>query len=241
MTNFNHNSSKIRILIVDDQNLIRQALQIYLEQENDFEIVGQAESGTIALEKIEPLNPDVVIIDLEMPDMDGFTVIELIQKHHYMTKLLVLSSYDDRKYVNRAISLGAKGYVLKGTPPHELANVIRNIYQGYFQLGPGLLDKLVINSENIARDRDTKIEEKINYLLNKFQTETNSLYNREIDNKLDRVSEDFNNKLDYRIRDLKFKKTEMGFEIKKLKNQISILVIGQICLLILLIISAVFF
>jgi DNA-binding NarL/FixJ family response regulator len=242
MTDFNHNSSKIRILLVDDQNLVRQAIQIYLEREQDLEIVGQAENGTIALEKVEMLDPDVIIIDLEMPGIDGFTVIESIRKYHKTkAKVLVLSSYDDRKYINRAIGVGAKGYVLKGTPPQELTNVIRNIHQGYFQLGPGLLEKLLVNSENSASNRERQIEDKINRLLKQFKTETTALYDRTIETKLGKISEDFNDRLDYRIRDLKFKNTEIGFEFKKVKNQIIILVIGQICLFILLIITAVFF
>ncbi len=242
MTDFNQNSSKIRILLVDDQNLVRQAIQIYLEREQDLEIVGQAENGTIALEKVEMLDPDVIIIDLEMPGIDGFTVIESIRKYHKTkAKVLVLSSYDDCKYINRAIGVGAKGYVLKGTPPQELTNVIRNIHQGYFQLGPGLLEKLLVNSENSASNRERQIEDKINRLLKQFKTETTALYDRTIETKLGKISEDFNDRLDYRIRDLKFKNTEIGFEFKKVKNQIIILVIGQICLFILLIITAVFF
>jgi DNA-binding NarL/FixJ family response regulator len=243
MTSFNNGEPKIRILIVDDQNLIRKALQVYLETEEDLEIVGQAASGAIALEKIEALRPDVIIIDLEMPDMDGFTVIELIKKHDRLTqiKILVLSSYDDSRYINRAISVGAKGYVLKGTPDRELANVIRNINQGYFQLGPGLFEKILLDSQNTASNRELNLEKRINSLLNKFKAEVSNLYDRAFDGKIDKLNEDLSEKLDFRINGLRLKHNEIGFEMRKINGQFLVLIIGQICLLILLIISVIFF
>jgi DNA-binding NarL/FixJ family response regulator len=243
MTSFNNGEPQIRILIVDDQNLIRKALQVYLEAEEDLEIVGQAASGAIAIEKIEALRPDVIIIDLEMPDMDGFTVIELIKKHDRLTqiKILVLSSYDDSRYINRAISVGAKGYVLKGTPSRELANVIRNINQGYFQLGPGLFEKILLDSHNTASNRELKFEKRLNSLLNNFKTEVSTLYEYAIDSKIGKLSEDLSDKLDFRINSLKIKYGEIGFEIRKINGQFLILTISQICLLTLLIIGVIFF
>jgi DNA-binding NarL/FixJ family response regulator len=133
----------IRILIADDQVMIRQALQIYLEPETDLEVVGMTDDGLATLEQMEILHPDVALIDIEMPGMDGLTATRTISERFAGTKVLILSSHDDGDYVDRALQSGANGYLLKNTPPHELANAIRSVYHGYFQLGPGLFEKLM--------------------------------------------------------------------------------------------------
>lgn len=131
----------ISVLLVEDQNSILQFLKTYLEQESDLEIVGVAVNGEEALHKIEQLQPDVVVMDIEMPKIDGLSATKIISQYFTQTKVLILSTHDDDYYLNDALQLGAKGYLLKNTPPQELANTIRAVNQGYFQLGPGLLEK----------------------------------------------------------------------------------------------------
>lgn len=133
----------IRLLVADDQNLIRHALQVYLETEKDLEVVGSAQDGKTTLEQIELLNPDVVLLDIEMPGMNGLNTTQIICQRFPETKVLVLSSHDDEYYINQALKMGAKGYLLKNTAAEDLAQVIRSVHKGYFQLGPGLSDKLV--------------------------------------------------------------------------------------------------
>lgn len=133
----------IRILLVDDQSLFRELLQILLEVEKDFEVVGRAHNGKMAIEQVELLKPDVVLIDIEMPEMDGLTATQIICKHFPEVKIIVLSSYDDEAYLANAFKAGAKGYLLKNTKPAELAGAIRSVYNGFSQVGPGLLQKLM--------------------------------------------------------------------------------------------------
>lgn len=132
----------IKVLIVDDQKLIRETLQLYLETQADLKVVGTAASGVTALEKIAATLPDVVILDLEMPGMSGITAIEIISDRYPEVKPIVLSSHDERDYINQAVLAGARGYFLKGTAPDVLIEAISRVHQGFFQLGSGLFDKL---------------------------------------------------------------------------------------------------
>jgi DNA-binding NarL/FixJ family response regulator len=134
----------IRILVADDQNLIRQALQVYLETESDLTVVGHAEDGLTALEKMEELSPDIALVDLDMPGMDGLTTTRIASQRFSKTKVLVFSSHDREEYINDAIQAGARGYLLKSTPAEELASAIRYVNKGYFHLGPGLFEKLIV-------------------------------------------------------------------------------------------------
>lgn len=132
----------IRILLVDDQKLIRQGLKALLELDSDIQVVGSASDGHSAVEQVEAYLPDVVLIDIRMPGMDGVTATQIICERFPDTKVLVLSGYDDEKYLADALRSGAKGYLLKDTPAEELIGAIRSIYKGYSQIGPGLLEKI---------------------------------------------------------------------------------------------------
>ncbi|MGK7898018.1 MAG: response regulator transcription factor [Xenococcus sp. (in: cyanobacteria)] len=153
----------IQILIVDDQNFTREAVKSILEQESDFEIVGLAENGVKALEKIAEITPDVAVVDLEMPEMNGFVLTEIIQQKFPRTKVVILSSCDDHASINSAVKAGAKGYLLKSTSGTELTDTIRYVQRGYFQLGPGLFEKLLSgfilensnNTENLSQLKNT--------------------------------------------------------------------------------------
>jgi DNA-binding NarL/FixJ family response regulator len=136
-------SAPIRLLIVDDQSLIRQGLKAMLEQEPDLQVVGDAENGKAALEMVAALQPDVVLMDIRMPEMDGRTATKLITQNFPKVKVLVLSTFDDDSYLTGAMRAGAKGYLLKNMPSSELANAIRFGHYGYTQFGPGLFDKLL--------------------------------------------------------------------------------------------------
>ncbi|WP_017316337.1 response regulator [Mastigocladopsis repens] len=138
----------IKVLLVDDQSLIRQGLKALLELEPDLEIVGEAENGEIAIHLIEQFYPDVVLMDIRMPVMDGVAASSEIQKRFPKIKVLVLTTFDDDEYVKAALQNGAMGYLLKDTPSEELAFAIRAVYKGYTQLGPGIVKKLVTQFSN---------------------------------------------------------------------------------------------
>jgi DNA-binding NarL/FixJ family response regulator len=134
----------IRIFLVDDQFLIRQGIKSLLESNSDMEVIGEAENGQLALEQVPTLQPDVVLMDIRMPVMDGVATTQAIAQHYPQTKVLVLTTFDDDEYVSQAMRLGAKGYLLKDSEPDELAMAIRAISKGHTQLGPGLFEKALL-------------------------------------------------------------------------------------------------
>ena len=119
----------IRILIADDANLIRQALNIYFKLEPNLEIVGTAENGKTALKLVEELNPDIVLMDMEMPEMDGLTATQIISERFPKTKVLMISSHNTQYYIDKALEVGANGYFIKSTPAEELSEAIQLIYE----------------------------------------------------------------------------------------------------------------
>jgi DNA-binding NarL/FixJ family response regulator/uncharacterized protein involved in exopolysaccharide biosynthesis len=133
----------IRILLVDDQKTIRETLKMMLDSAPDFQVVGTASDGHTAIEQVELLHPDVVLIDMEMPGLDGVSATRIINQQFSDVKVLVLSMHDDDTFISQSMQAGAMGYLLKTTPPQELRAAIRFVNRGYAQIGPGLLDKMV--------------------------------------------------------------------------------------------------
>ncbi|MBE9040877.1 response regulator transcription factor [Oscillatoriales cyanobacterium LEGE 11467] len=133
----------IRVLLVDDQAILCQALQTWLERESDLEVVGSAHDGETAIEQVEVLKPDVVLLDIQMPGMDGIAATQILSERFGDTKVIVLSGYDNDSYLGNALRAGAKGYLLKNTAAEDLANTIRSVHKGYSQVGPGLFDKIM--------------------------------------------------------------------------------------------------
>ena len=135
--------AKIRLLLVDDQMIIRQGLRSLLEAKPDLEVVGEAENGQQAIAQVETLQPDVVLMDVRMPIVDGVAATRAICQQFSQTKVLVLTTFDDDEYVSEAMRLGARGYLLKDTHSDDLAAAIRAVHKGYTQMGPGLLEKAI--------------------------------------------------------------------------------------------------
>lgn len=135
--------AKIRLLLVDDQMIIRQGLKSLLEAKPDLEVAGEAENGEQAIAQVEMLQPDVVLMDVRMPVMDGVAATQIICRQFSKTKVLVLTTFDNDDYVSQAMRMGARGYLLKDTDSNDLAAAIRAIHKGYTQLGPGLLEKAI--------------------------------------------------------------------------------------------------
>ena len=135
----------IRILIVDDQNFTRKAIQAILEQEEGIEVIGQAANGIEALKFIQYNIPDIALVDLEMPEMNGYNLTYQIARNFNKTKVIILSVNDDRDSIDTAVKAGARGYLLKTTSGKEIADTIRYVQRGYFQLGPGLFEKILSN------------------------------------------------------------------------------------------------
>lgn len=134
----------IRLLLVDDQSIVREGLSSLLQARDDLEVVGEAENGQIAVERAIALRPDVVLMDVRMPVMDGVAATRAIHDQLPDTHILVLTTFDDDEYVIKALRYGARGYLLKDTPSEELAQAIRAVHRGYTHLGPGLFEKVTM-------------------------------------------------------------------------------------------------
>jgi len=134
---------KIRILIVDDHAVVRKGLSAILETEPDLEVIGEAENGNQAVWKARSLQPDVILMDLVMPEKDGIEAIKEIKKENDAAKILVITSFAEDEKVFPAIKSGALGYLLKDSSPDDLIQAIHEIYQGKASLHPTIARKLI--------------------------------------------------------------------------------------------------
>jgi len=135
---------KIRLLIVDDQVLFLESLSTFLRNyAEDIEVVGLAKNGREALEKAAALRPDIVLMDVHMPVMDGVEATGRLVEKHPGIRILILSTYDEDEYVRSALKLGAAGYLLKDISPTELIASIRALKGGAVQISPQIAAKLM--------------------------------------------------------------------------------------------------
>ncbi len=132
----------IRILLADDQVLFRQGLAYLLSLEEDLEIIGEASNGKEVITLAQQLEPDVILMDIRMPILDGIVATRDIHQQYPQIQILVLTTFDEDEDVFRALSVGAAGYLLKNTPSAQLASAIRMLHQGYSQLGPTIALKV---------------------------------------------------------------------------------------------------
>ncbi|MCU0569487.1 MAG: response regulator transcription factor [Oculatellaceae cyanobacterium Prado106] len=132
----------IRLLLVEDQILLRDGLKRLLESKTDLQVVGEAGDGKAAIAQVEALIPDIVLMDVRMPIMDGVTATQQINQQFPAVKVLVLTTFADDEYVGQAMQAGAIGYLLKDTPTEDLAIAIRSAHKGYTQFAPGLFKKV---------------------------------------------------------------------------------------------------
>ena len=120
----------IRVLLVDDHAVVRSGLSFFLSTTNDIEVVGEAADGEQALRLCAQLQPDVVLMDMVMPRMDGFTAMQQIRQRYPAIRVLALTSFLDGEFVQRALQAGASGYLLKDVQARDLADAIRAAYAG---------------------------------------------------------------------------------------------------------------
>jgi hemolysin D len=133
----------IKILIVDDQQVIREKLQIALEKQPDFQVVGSAVDGDDAIRQVGLLNPDVVLLDIEMPGKDGLAAAAEIRSNFPGTRTVMLTSCDDVQSIRTALQNGAHGYLIKQQIDSSMMELIRSVSKGHMQFGPGLLEKVL--------------------------------------------------------------------------------------------------
>ena len=137
----------IRTLIVDDQNIIREGIKVLLEDSTEIELVGFAEDGETAIEQVKATQPNVVLLDIKLPGVNGLTVADRINTEFPQVKVIMLSSSEDEDYVRKAMSSSARGYLLKNVSSEELEWSIKLVHQGYSAFKSELLESISLDKE----------------------------------------------------------------------------------------------
>lgn len=172
-----------RVMIADDHKMVRQGLKQLLEMDGDIEVIQEAEDGCDCLEKLKIMKPDVLLLDINMPKMNGIETLETIRKEKIDIKILMLTVHGEVEYLLRAVDMGVDGYILKDSDSTELRTAIFNVMEGNNYIQSDLIP--LLNSKMIARDSDS---EKIK-LLTKRELEilinlSSGMFNKEIGEKL---------------------------------------------------------
>lgn len=133
----------IKVLIADDQELIRQSLQIVLDSKPELEVTDIAENGQEVIRCVRKNKPDVILMDIRMPKMDGVQCTKIIKENYPDIKIIILTTFDDDEYVYNALKFGASGYLLKGVSMDELVNAIVTVYNGRAMINPDIATKVL--------------------------------------------------------------------------------------------------
>jgi len=152
----------IRVLICDDQIVVCEGFKAILSTVKDIEVVGMAHNGEEAIEKIEQVQPDLILMDLKMPLMNGIQATLRIMKEYPYTRVLVLTTYDDDEWVFDAIRAGAHGYLLKNIPREELVKAIYNVMSGKTPVDPGVAGKLFSQVKGKNMEFDSSLLKELN-------------------------------------------------------------------------------
>src|SRR5919198_3841616 len=151
---------KITVLLADDHTVVRQGLRALLEAEEDMTVVGEAENGRQAVQMIKRLQPDVVVMDIAMPSLNGLEATRQVTKESPKSKVLILSSYSDDEYVQQLTDAGASGYLVKQTAAQDLVTAIREARKGNAFFSPTISKRLLDYQRRGASG--TRAQEKAN-------------------------------------------------------------------------------
>jgi DNA-binding NarL/FixJ family response regulator len=148
--------TKIRVLLADDHRILRDGIRALFDDQSDIEVVGEAEDGLKTVKMVAQLRPDVVVMDIAMPLLNGLEATRQIQRDHPRVKVLILTMHENEEYIRQVLAAGALGYVLKDAAARDLLGAIRAVYQGEAVLSPAIT-RLVI--EDYLRWGDIRAED----------------------------------------------------------------------------------
>jgi response regulator containing a cheY-like receiver domain and an HTH DNA-binding domain len=133
----------IAVGIVDDEAFVRSALRVYLSNTEDIEVIGEAAGGTEAISMVENSNPDVLLLDLQMPDLDGVEVTRRLREKGFTTRIVVVTAHVDDQYVPPALLAGASGYIVKDSEPQKIVQSVRDVTRGELVIDPQVIRYLI--------------------------------------------------------------------------------------------------
>jgi len=156
--------NQIKILLVDDHAVVRMGFKMLIEAEADIKVIGEAESGEVAVKLFQELKPDIIVMDITMPGIGGLEAIDRIMAKDKSTKILVLSAHEDSVHPKRVLNAGAMGYLTKRSAAEELIKAIKSIHQGKRYLEPNIAQQMAItqlsgetNPVEILSDREFEV------------------------------------------------------------------------------------
>ena len=174
----------VKVMIADDHSMIREGLAQLLELEGEFKVIAEACDGAECLSKLETVTPDVLLLDINMPTMNGLEVLQKIKDKKMKIKVLVLTVHNEVEYLLKAVDIGVNGYLLKDSESAELKKAILAVVNGENYIQPSLIP--VLNAKMIDRDSDSiKIESLTKRELEVLKNLSYGMYNKEIAEKLD--------------------------------------------------------
>jgi DNA-binding NarL/FixJ family response regulator len=147
----------IRVVLADDHAVVRAGIRRFLEQADDIQVVAEADDGEAAIAAIDQFQPDVAVLDIQMPKASGVVVTRWVRTHHREVGVLILTAFDDDPYVLAVLQAGANGYVLKTASPEEIIQAVREVREGKSVLDPSIAQKLMerISGEPLIKTMDT--------------------------------------------------------------------------------------
>ena len=144
---------KIKVLIAEDQELVRKSLEIILGNQDSIELLGAVANGQEVIRFVRNELPDIILMDIRMPKMDGVTCTKIIKDHYPDVKIIILTTFDDDEYIFKALRDGASGYLLKGISVDELINAIHKVYKGSAMINEDIASKVVSLFADIAKNK----------------------------------------------------------------------------------------
>jgi len=178
--------NKIKVLIADDHSMVRQGLKQILELEDDIKVIAQASNGEEAIKIAKQYKPDVILMDINMPVMNGLQAIKELKKESADFKIIVLTIHQDREYLVKTVQMGAEGYILKDAEASVLIDAIRTVYKGESYIQPNMTKELITEYNKMSQnDREKRVEcELTSREIEVIQLIAEGLLNKEIAKKL---------------------------------------------------------